>query len=197
MKSEKQDRSLKWIRSGGLAGALVGILCWIKVLLGLSGPLSVESSLPYRVLVIVLVPLGLGAWLQGLSELPLGKIKPLAKLGVGVSWLGIAYAVLAGLEQYFVDLIRSSIPWAGSGYVLMFFGLLLVGIAVLLVKTLPVWRILPLVLGLPIPLLMLTKIPQSFLWISLTLIIGAGFLYLGRVSLLYVQPAALDSKNAT
>ena len=70
------------------------------------------------------------------------------------------------------------------------------GIAVLLAKTLPVWRILPLVLGLPIPLLMLTKLPQSFLWISLTLIIGAGFLYLGRVSLLYVQPAALDSKNA-
>ncbi len=185
----------KWIRSGGLAGALVGILCWIKVLLGLSGPLSVESSLPYRVLVIVLVPLGLAAWLQGLSELPLGKIKPLAKVGVGVSWLGMAYVVLAGLEQYFVDLIRSSIPWAGSGYVLMFFGLLLVGIAVLLVKTLPVWRILPLVLGLPIPLLMLTQIPQSLLWISLTLIIGAGFLYLGLVSLLYVRRIQDDAPD--
>ena len=66
----------------------------------------------------------------------------------------------------------------------MLLGLLLVGIAVLLSKVLPVWsRALPLVLGLPLPLLMLAKTPQDsgVLWMSVTLAVGAGFVVLGWV----------------
>ena len=169
---------------GGRASALVGALCWIKVFLGLTGPLSVDSPLPYRTLVLVLVPLGLGAWLRGLTNLPTGKSKSLARWGLGIAWLGIAYVVVVGLEQYFLHVIDFSIPWAGSGYMLLLLGLLLVGISVLLSKVLPVWsRALPLILGLPLPLLMLVKIPRDsgVLWMSVTLAVGAGFVVLGWV----------------
>ena len=189
MKTPDGHRSWKWIRIGGLASAVIGALCWLKVLLGLSGPLAVDSS-AYQALVLLLVPLGLGGWLKGLSELGLGKVEYLAKAGVGVAWLGIAYVVLAGLQQYFFGVFGFSIPWAGSGYLPILLGLVFVGIAVLLSNALPVWsRALPLVLGFPIPLLMLAKSPEEFrfLWLWLKLLIGVGFLVLSRVLLLSAQ----------
>ena len=144
----------------------------------------------YRALVLLLVPLGLGGWLKGLSELGLGKVEYLAKAGVGVAWLGIAYVVLAGLQQYFFGVFGFWVPWAGSGYLPILLGLVFVGIAVLLSSALPVWsRALPLVLGFPIPLLMLVESPEefSFLWLWLNLLIGVGFLVLSRVLLLSAQ----------
>ncbi len=165
---------------------LLGILCWIKALIGFSGPLSEDSPLPYRFLVVVLLPLVLGVWIKGLLELSLGKARSLGRLGLGVAWLGIAYVVLAGLEQYFVDLVPIGIPWAGAGYLAVILGVLLVGIALLVSKVLPPWsRGLPLVLGLPLPLLILARNPEdsAVLWISFALATGAGFLLLGWVLL--------------
>ncbi len=165
---------------------LLGVLCVAKAFLGFSGPLSANSPLPYRLLVLVILPLVLGIWTKGLLELPLGKVRPVGKLGLGVAWLGIAYVVLAGLEQYFVNLIPVWIPWAGAGYLAVMFGVLLLGIVLLVAKVLPLWsRGLPLVLGLPLPLLMLVKYTgdSAVLWLSFTLATGAGFLLLGWVLL--------------
>ena len=161
---------------------LLGILSWIKALLGFSGPLSEDSPLPYRLLVVVLLPLVLGVWIKGLHELSLGRARSLGSLGLRVACLGIAYVVLAGLEQYFVNLVPIWIPWAGTGYLAIILGVVLLGIAVLVAKVLPLWsRSLPLVLGLPLPLLMLAKNPESSpaLWTSFALATGAGFLLLG------------------
>ena len=161
---------------------LLGILCWIKALLGFSGGLSEDSPLPYRLLVVVLLPLLLGVWIKGLFELSSGKARSLGTLGLRIAWLGIAYVVLAGLEQYFVNLVPIWIPWAGAGYLAIILGVSLLGIALLVAKVLPLWsRGLPLVLALPLPLLMLAKNPEGapVLWISFALATGAGFLLLG------------------
>ncbi len=182
----EQHRLSRWIRWGGLASMLLGILCWAKALLGFSGALSDNSPLLYKLLVLVLLPLVLGVWTKGLLELPLGKAMPLGKLGFGVAWLGIAYVMLAGLEQYFVNLIPVWIPWAGAGYLAVILGVLLLGIALLVARVLPLWsRGLPLVLGLPLPLLMLAKNPEdsAVLWILFAVATGAGFLLLGWVLL--------------
>ena len=199
MKARKRDGSARWIAWSGLAAASIGVLCWIKVLLGLSGPLSVASPLPYRILVVVLVPLGLAAWLRGLGGISAGKLRSSAKLGLRIAWLGIAYVVLAGLEQYFVHVIGFSIPWAGAGYVPVTLGVLMVGTAVLLAQALPVWsRALPLALGVPLPLIMLAEVPQGsgLLWTAVTLILGAGFVVLGRVLVFHAQRAAVEFGNA-
>ncbi len=182
--------SSQWIRWGGLASLLLGLLCWIKAFSGFSGPLSGSSALPYRLLVVVLLPLVLGVWAQGLFELSIGKAhflgRSLGKLGIGLVWLGITYVMLAGLEQYFVDLVPIGIPWAGTGYAAVTLGVLLLGVALLVAKILPLWsRGLPLVVGLPLPLLMLARNPEdsAVLWTSFTLATGAGFLVLGWVLL--------------
>ncbi len=183
---QNQHGSPKWVRWGGQASMLLGVLCWAKALLGLSGPLSESSPLPYRLLVVVLVPLLMGVWIKGLLGLPSGKARPLGKLGLGVAWLGAAYVLLAGLEQYFVNVIPVWIPWAGAGYLAVILGVLLLGIALTVSKVLPIWsRGLPLVLALPLPLLMLVKYTGDFavLWLSFTLATGAGFLLLGWVLL--------------
>ncbi len=183
---QQQHGSPEWVRWGGLASMLLGVLCATKALPGFSGSLSDDSPLPYRLLVLDLLPLVLGVWTKGLLELPLGKVRPVGKLGLGVAWLGIAYVVLAGLEQYFVNLIPVWIPWAGAGYLAVMLGVLLLGIVLLVAKVLPLWsRGLPLVLGLPLPLLMLVKYTgdSAVLWLSFTLATGAGFLLLGWVLL--------------
>ena len=190
VEADGEGRSSEWTRVAALAGIVIAALCWIKVVLGLDGPLSTDSSLPYRILVLVLVPLGLGIWLKGLSELELRWGQSLSKAGVGIAWLGIIYVALAGLEQYFLDLVGPSIPWAGSGYLLILLGLLFVGIPVLFAKRIPIWsRALPLLLGFPIPLLMLAKSPEesSLFWSSFNLLIGMGFLVLSGVLFLSTE----------
>ncbi len=186
----RRARSSQWIHWGGLASLLLGLLCWIKAFSGFSGPLSESSPLPYRLLVVVLLPLVLGVWAQGLFELSIGKAhflgRSLGKLGIGLVWLGIVYIMLAGLEQYFVDLVPIGIPWAGTGYAAVALGVLLLGVALLVAKILPLWsRSLPLVLGLPLPLLVLARNPEgsTVLWTLFTLATGTGFLVLGCVLL--------------
>jgi hypothetical protein len=189
-------RRLVW---SGVASASIGVLCWIKVLFGLSGPLSVASPLPYRTLVVVLVPLALAVWLRGLGDLQVSKLSSVAIFGVRIAGLGIVYVVLAGLEQYFVDVISFSIPWAGAGYVLVILGVLMVGTAVLLAQALPVWsRALPLALGVPLPLIMLAEVPQDsgLLWTFVTLVLGTGFLVLGGVLSFHEPRAAGETGNA-
>jgi hypothetical protein len=178
------------MQAGVVSSAVLGALCWSKGLLGLSGPLSVNSPVAYRALVLLLVPLSLGTWLRGLSEMGLGRREYLARLGARVAWLGIAYVVLAGLEQYFLGVFGFSIPWAGSGYLLILLGVLFVGIAVLLSTVLPVWsRVLPLVLGFLVPPLMLVGTPEEYqrVWLSSELLVGVGFLVLSGALRLSAQ----------
>ena len=141
-------------RTFGAVGALVAGVCFCGAML-----ISLWSSGPFIVVLLVIGDVGM---LEGLLGLHASQASQYGRLGTIGFWLAIIGTVLslaAGLVTVVAALLRledvnADASLALVGYFLLIIGFLLLGIATLRARVLPVWAGLLLVIGSIVMLLL-------------------------------------------
>lgn len=160
---------------GGLASIAGGVLWSAKAILDGVGPGSGADRLFF------IVPLLLLVGLVGLYGPYAGHTKGLGKAGFTQAFVGLA--LLAGGFAASLTLgVEGAVRVSSFGFLILAFGLILLGLEFLKTEPLPSWNFLPLALGLLVPLATIAGDLAS-LRMAFSVLFGLGWAMLGYLLL--------------
>lgn len=167
------------VRLAALAGIVGGTFWGVKVVLdGLAPNSGISGSTDA---VFFVAPLLMTAALAGLHARYAGRIVGMGRTGFVNGFIGLALLVVgfaSGLSFGAEEAMRIS----SFGFLILAFGLVLLGLEVMKVAALPRWNFIPLVMGLLVPLSVISG-DAALLRAPLSALFGLGWVLLGIVLL--------------
>lgn len=173
------------LRVAGLASIVGGALWGVKVVLDgfVPAPGVIEITDP----LFFVAPLLMIAGLAGVHARYAGRIMGMGRTGFVNGFIGLALLVVgfaSGLSFGAEEAIRIS----SFGFLILAFGLVLLGLEVLKVAAFPRWNFLPLAMGLLVPLSVISG-DAVLLRAPISALFGLGWVLLGLLLLSDVAEA--------
>lgn len=167
------------VRLTALASIAGGALWGVKVVLDgfVSAPRLIETTDA----LFFVAPLLMTAGFAGVHARYSGRIRGMGRTGFVNGFIGLALLVVgfaSGLSFGVEEAIRIS----SFGFLILAFGLVLLGLEVLKAAALPRWNFLPLAMGLLLPLSVISG-DAALLRAPLSALFGLGWVLLGLVLL--------------
>lgn len=165
------------VRLAALAGIVGGVLWGLKVSLDGLAPASGLAETTDALFFVA--PLLMTAGFAGFHARYAGRITGMGRTGFVNGFIGLALLVVgfaSGLSLGVEEAVRIS----SFGFLILAFGLVLLGLEVMKVAALPRWNFLPLAMGLLVPLSVISA-DAALLRVPLSALFGLGWVLLGLV----------------